>query len=270
MRIGIVGLGLIGGSLAGALRHAGNEVVGCDTSQDAEDIAVERGYVDAVQGFESLASNVDMLILCTPVGETLRTIPASARFMKPDAIMTDVASVKRPVLDAMNSVPRPFRCVGGHPVAGKETSGVRSADPAIFRGAPYAIVPGAVTSQRSIDVLTDLAIGIGARPVQIDAAAHDSVVARMSHLPQVLSSALSISVDDGRDKALAGTGLQSMLRLAGSDEKLWADILAYNHDNVSAAIRDFLEVLEPFAGSIAAGDTESIGNSIRRGREARK
>lgn len=269
MRIGIVGLGLIGGSLAGALRRSGNDVVGYDRSRNAEETAVDLGFIDEVERFDSLAANVDLLILCTPVREILSTIPAAGSLMKPGAILTDVASVKRPVLEAMDALGGSIRYVGGHPVAGKETSGIQFADPAIFEGAPYAIVPGKATDQDSVDVLKDLAKGIGAQPIQVDAAVHDEAVARSSHLPQVLSSTLSVDLEGGRRELLAGTGLESMLRLAGSDERLWGDILAYNHDNVSAAIMDFLEVLKPFAASIAAGDSESIGKTVKRGREAR-
>ena len=153
MRIGIVGLGLIGGSLAGALRSAGHEVLGYDRNAKSTAIAVERGFVDEVEPPERLAADSEVIVLCLPVGQTLQTIPSVGSWMRPEAILTDVASVKRPVLEVMGQHSRSGQCVGGHPVLpARRLRGFSRADPAIFLDAPYAVVPGSKTEARAVDV----------------------------------------------------------------------------------------------------------------------
>jgi prephenate dehydrogenase len=209
-----------------------------------------------------------VVILCVPVSETIRLVPVIASEMREGTVLTDVASVKQPVVAAMESTTAAGRCVGGHPVAGKETSGIASADPEIFRAAPYAIVPGSRTEPASVETLRRLVGDIGGLPVEMDADAHDAMVARTSHLPQVLSSAFSLYLEEGGRADLKGSGARGMLRLAASDEKLWSEILTYNRDNVSAAILEFVDVLQGLDDSISSGHSTAIEADMRRAREA--
>jgi prephenate dehydrogenase len=268
VRIGVIGLGLIGGSLAGAFIRGGHEVNGCDLNRDSERAALQRGHVSAVCSPADIHSMSDIAFLCVPLEETVRLIPSVAQAMKPAAILTDVASVKRPVIAAMDSVESGSRCIGGHPMTGKATGGIESADPDLFRGATYAIVPSVTTDDAVLNIILPLLRELGAQPVEIDAASHDAEVARTSHLPQVLSSALSLALDGARTDNLSGPGLAGMLRLAHSDERLWAEILIANRDDVGAALKQYSHVLDAFANAISSGDSERVLKLMRAAREA--
>jgi prephenate dehydrogenase len=268
VRIGIVGLGLIGGSLAGALRESGHELAGADIDHHAETIALERCLVDRVATVEGVAAESDVVILCAPVEETIRLVPRVASLMGPKAVLSDVAGVKRPVVETMSRSTAAARSAGGHPIAGKATGGIAGADPDLFRGVPYAVVPHKRTSPDTSRILRDLIFDIGARPIDVDAETHDAMLARTSHLAQALSSALSVYLNGARDDQLKGTGLQGMLRLAHGDEKLWSQIFAHNADHVSETIDGYIAALQALRERIAARDRPGIEAFMRRSREA--
>ncbi len=268
MRIGIVGLGLIGGSLGAAFRAAGHQVIGSDRDPTAAGIAANRDLVDATASTAEVASNAEVIFICLPIPETLSTIPAVAGLMDRAAVLTDVASVKRSVLGVMEAQAAAARCVGGHPLAGRERSGPDAADPDLFRDAPYAVVPGERTQRGAVEVVEHLVADLGARSLEIEADAHDAMVARTSHLPQLLSSALSGALDGGRHDPLRGPGLAGMLRLAASDDGLWTEILLQNADHVSGALRGIIQILEEAAGSLDRRDFDAVQSLLRRGRQA--
>jgi prephenate dehydrogenase len=268
VRIGIVGLGLIGGSLAGALRAAGHEVIGCDRNLYSEETASARGLVDEVRPLADVADGADVVFLCLPVEATIDAIAEVSSLMNPDGILTDVASVKRPIIEAMNGIRARCRSIGGHPIAGKEISGIDAADAALFRDAAYAVVDSDHTDRATVDTLAGLVEDIGARPVRIDAAGHDAMLARTSHLAQAVSSALSLYLDGARDDPLKGPGIQGMLRLARGDEKLWAEIFSRNSDNVSETIGGFMGALENLRDRISQMDADGVESLMRQSREA--
>ena len=268
MRVGIVGLGLIGGSLAGALEAAGHDVSGCDRDPSVEKGAFLRGLIGALQTRDQLAATADVVILCIPVNETRLAIPEIAPQMRDTAILTDVASVKRPIIEVMNRLDSGPRCVGGHPMAGKATGGVQAADPELFRDAPYALVRSTRSDDDAVGIVSRLAEDAGANPVEIDAESHDREVARTSHLPQVLSSAMSLAANGYRDTKLTGPGLAGMLRLARSDERLWSEILTWNADAVGDAASAFRSSFDGLIDQISSGDRAGVEDQMRQAREA--
>jgi prephenate dehydrogenase len=268
MRIGVAGLGLIGGSLAAALSAAGHEVIGFDTRSESNRLAEKRGWAKPTNSLDDLVFQSEVVMLCMPVGATLEAIGPAAARMAPSSILTDVASVKRPVLTRMDEIDGGPRCIGGHPMAGKAQGGIESADADLFRGAPYALVPAGNCDEDAVATMRQIVVDIGANPVMTDAESHDREVAAGSHLPQVLSSALSLALSGGQELSLKGPGLAGMLRLARSDEDLWTEILTFNADNVLVELARFQTQTDGIASALGSSGGPELLSLLREAREA--
>lgn len=265
-RVAIVGLGLIGSSLGGALRRSGANVQGYDPDAVSREIAARRGYVAAAHDdLPSCLRDAQVVIVAAPVPailELLATVDAAA----PEAVLLDTGSVKVPVVTAMEALPGAKRAIGGHPLAGKERSGPESADPELFRNRPFVLTPHAHTSGRTLDVARRLVEEIGARAVVASAEEHDTIIARTSHLPQVLATALAREIAPG-DGRFAGPALYDMTRLALSDSALWTDILLANGGNLVPRIRRLAASLEEIARWVEGGEAAALSDVLRTGRE---
>jgi prephenate dehydrogenase len=257
--VAILGTGLIGGSFGLALRklRPRPRVVGWD-KPDVLKRARERGAID--RGETDLARAVrgaDLVYIALPVGAVLEHLPEIARAASPRALVTDTASSKRAICEqaaACFTVSALF--LGGHPMAGKEISGVAAAEAKLFDGARYALIRAAADStaeNREIDprVRAFLALldKLGAQTLWLDAASHDRAAAFVSHLPQLISVALAGVVRDQTDQTglpliLAGRGLRESLRLAGSPYALWRDIVLTNSDNIDRALDRMSQAIE--------------------------
>jgi prephenate dehydrogenase len=263
MHISIIGLGLIGASLGGALHQRGYNVVGYDSNPTAAHVAEMRGLVDTVcPTVEEAVRGSEVVILATPVATIISLLPQLAAIIDSDSILTDVGSAKKAVIAAMDALPDTCRAVGGHPIAGREQSGPTAADPGLFAGKPYAIVPSTHSDAAAIATIEVLARAIGAQPILVSADVHDAVLARTSHIPQLLASALALSLEGERYTSLSGTGLQDMTRLAASDPQLWSEVLCLNATNVVAAGRRYLEVLTYLLHKIEEGDQHALHDAL--------
>jgi len=279
VQLGIVGFGQIGGSIASALRArdgGGREwqVAAWSPSGDGPRRARADGVVDAaVSRFEDAVADADLLVLAAPPLACLELLDRLAGTeLASGAVVTDVASTKRRIVERAGALGLPF--VGGHPMAGRESSGYAAADPELFVDRPWVITgsddearaPGA-----AIERVERLATAVGARPVRMDPLDHDAAVAAVSHLPLVLSAALVEAVagrrgrtgagDAADPRRLAAGGWASMTRLARGDVEMGTGILATNADLVAerlravrAAIDEWLAVLEAENGAVDAGD----------------
>lgn len=268
MRIGILGLGLIGGSLGAALRRAGHIVIGYDVDLHAMETARNTGLVKDVCDMPVVCSGSEVVVLAMPPSSSVEAIPTVVPLMGKGAVLTDVVSVKRVVIEAMNDLPEGSRAVGGHPMAGKQTRGPLNADVDLFKGAAYAVVPSLRSDSNSMDIVSAIARDIGANPTLIDAESHDEAVARTSHLPQLLSTALSLYLAGDSHHDLKGSGLESMLRLAASDEHLWTEILRYNRDHVIPNLDNFIDLLRSLVPRLSDDDPSHLEHLIRDAREA--
>ena len=251
-KIAIVGTGLIGTSMALALRQARIqklELVGVDYDHSARFGAEKRNAFDRVEGgLRTAIRDADIVILATPVmamGELLETI---APELPEGCIVTDVGSSKKVVLEwAEQYLPREVAFVGGHPMAGSEHSGPEAADAELFRGKTYCIVPGNRAGKDAVSEITSLAESIGAVPYFIGVEEHDSFVAAASHLPFMLSVALvactSKSVSWGDIAQLASTGYRDVSRLASGDAVMHRDICVSNPEPIIAWIDSFIREL---------------------------
>ncbi len=282
-RAAILGTGLIGGSFALALRkHSPDTVI---AGWDKEPIlrharergAIHEGSVDLLPAI----AGADLVFLALPVGLTIEILPEVARRVSQEALVTDASSTKRAVCAAAADcfAEKGPLFLGGHPMAGKEISGIAAADSELFRGAKYALIrqPGeagnAPTRDARVVKFIALVEKLGAEPVWLSAETHDRAAAIVSHLPQLLAVALAGVVrgqtdETGLPVTLAGRGLRDALRLAGSPYSVWRDIILTNSDNLERALDQLIQALEQLRGELrtraleeefaAAGDLYKI------------
>ena len=264
-RVAILGTGLIGGSFALALRkYSPDSVVNGWDKGHVLRHALERGAIN--EGFSDLSlavAGADLIYMALPVGHTIELLPEVARLAPPDALITDASSTKRSVCAAADEgfSAHGAYFLGGHPMAGKEISGIAAADAELFRGSKYALIrKSSVESSgepRDARVTKFLALiaKLGAEPVWLDAEAHDRAAAIVSHLPQLLAVALAGVVRDQTDETglpvtLAGRGLRDALRLAGSPYSVWRDIILTNSDNLDRALGQLIQSLDELRGDL--------------------
>lgn len=263
--VGIVGLGLIGGSLAKALHNrAGVKIIGFDqdeatiTAALAEGVLAEGVLADGTSDPAwSLFQACDFVFLCTPPA----TIPALTAQIRPftQAILTDVASVKKPVLDQVADP----RFIGGHPMAGSEKHGYSNASEILFENAVYVLcLPEHSTVQATeFRQLENLIRAIGATPLTLDAQVHDHAVAAVSHLPHVAAAALSLLAARQADNTvnrLAAGGFRDITRIASSDASLWAGISLESRTELLPLIDQYIAILEEFRAELDSQAAEAM------------
>jgi prephenate dehydrogenase len=247
--IAIIGVGLIGGSLGLAIkkRWPGTCILGVGRNQDRLEMAVRLGAIDSYRtGGNCELKDQDLVILATPVENILATLSSSSlgEHLASGTIVTDVGSTKRAICEkAWETWPDHAEFIGGHPVAGRETLGVENSDADLFVNAPYVICPRDETGSDSVERLRFLAEAIGAQPVIMSAQEHDIAMSYVSHLPQIISTALAgLSLPE--HVAVSGSGFRDMVRLAGSPYAIWESIFATNNENIDRALDVFIERLQ--------------------------
>jgi prephenate dehydrogenase len=258
-RAAIVGTGLIGGSFALALRKhfPETEVVGWDKPQVLHQALERNAISEGIADLSAALAGTDLIYIALPVGHTIELLPEIGRLAARNALVTDACSTKRSVCAAAEEAFREggAHFLGGHPMAGKEISGIASADANLFRGSKYALIRAAAkaadspkTDSRVVNFVT-LIEKFGAEPMWLSADVHDRAVAVISHLPQLLSVALAGVVRSQTDETglpvtLAGRGLRDALRLAGSPYSVWRDIILTNSDNLEQMLDQMIQALE--------------------------
>lgn len=259
----ILGTGLIGASVGAGLRRQGWKTAGWDPSEDALRGAMEMGGLDEVAPGPDAAGDVDLVVLAGPVQAIIAILPE----LSTGALVTDVAGVKTSVVAAAGHLPH---FVGSHPMAGRESSGPGAASAAMFEGASWIMTTDGADGD-DIDRLANVVESLGAHPLTMTADQHDLAMAAVSHVPQVLASALVNLV--ARDKEaldLAAGGFRDLTRIALSDPSWWTDILAENRRQVSDLIRALAGDLETLAAAISAGDRTQIADTLDSARRTRQ
>jgi prephenate dehydrogenase len=263
----VVGCGLIGGSFALALRRAGftGRVTACGGSRSPR-LAVERGVVDAVEeSFErGEVCRADLIYLAAPIGGIIDFLRTRSKQLGQGAIVTDAGSTKAEICRvARESLIKGVTFVGGHPMAGGENTGVQYARADLFDRATYALMIGQGTDGAEFDRFRSLVESIGARVILTRPEDHDAAVALISHLPQLLASALASLLGPERDveaadrelaRALAAAGWRDMTRLAGSAWSVWRDICLTNQPNISNALGSLVAELQSLKDALDARD----------------
>ncbi len=247
--VAIVGVGLIGGSFALALRSAGfaGRITGVSSPAAVSD-ALNRGIIDAAQPLDAAIPEADLIYLAQPIGRILDTLHHLNPLVRPDALVTDAGSTKRQIVTTAASVLTKCQFLGGHPMAGKETRGAESAEADLFRGRPYVLTP---VDKEDLETpaaaeFVGLVRKMGAEPVVLEAEEHDRLVAFSSHVPQLASTALAaaISKHSPASRRVAGPGLLDTTRLALSSYELWRDIIATNSAPIQEALSAYIQELE--------------------------
>lgn len=271
-RLSIIGLGLIGGSLGLALKRAqppGIEIVGFDKSWEAGNKAKKLGAVDRVApDLPSAVEGAAMIIVATPILSIRKVMEEMAPHLREDCVVTDTGSTKAEVLAwAGELLPEHVNFVGGHPMAGKETSGIAEAEAELFVDCPYCIVPTVTAGERAINTVVGLVQSVRARPVFIDAQEHDSYTAAVSHLPIMVSASL-FSLARGSEAwpemaGLAGPGFRDLTRLASGDPEMAHDISLTNRDSIVHWLDRMIGELRRYRDLIQ-GDQEELFKALAR------
>lgn len=259
--VGIVGLGLVGGSLALDLRDRDVEVVGADTDAEHRHLAADAG-IAVVDDLDALATTSRVVVVAVPPAHVAGVV-AAVHAAAPHAVVTDVASVKAPATLGVDA-PSP-RWVGGHPMAGTERTGFAAARPGMLAGATWLLTPAdGVDRDALVDVL-ELVLAVQAVPVVLDADEHDRLVAAVSHVTHLLSYALhDVASGLGRELVdlVAGPSFRDATRVAASDPAFWADVTVRNHDAVGAVLEDVRSWLD----AATAEDREALADRLARAR----
>jgi prephenate dehydrogenase len=259
-RVAIVGLGLMGGSLARALARLSQRptVWACTLDEAAGQRAVAEGTVERAESYAgTIVTDADLVVFATPVGATLRLLSEHSAAIAPDAVVTDVCSVKRPILARAAEVGLAEQFVGAHPLCGSEASGYAAARADLFDGMPVWIVPA--MNERATARVEQFWRAAGGVPARTDAAKHDCEMAWISHLPQILSSALGAALARaGISSSRLGPGGRDMTRLAASDAALWSDILLQNRDALGESLDAMRTLLSEIAEALRSNDVAAL------------
>ncbi|NIN72905.1 MAG: chorismate mutase [Gemmatimonadetes bacterium] len=270
----VVGLGLIGGSVAAGARASGlfTAVRGYDRDGAQATVAAQRRLVDVVvDDLGAELARADMVVLAIPVDEVVKVIDSLAEALKSGTVVTDVGSTKRRIVAAMDRLPEGVRAVGGHPMTGSTVSGASAAAAGLFRGARWALTRCDRTDEEAVRRVEMLVRGFGAEPVHIDAVSHDEMVAVTSHLPAVLAVGLveqAAEAGAAEEELLAGPGFVSASRLADGDPLMTAQMLTDNADNLARAIESVIGRLHDLQRALA-DDANRLRERLAEARLAR-
>jgi prephenate dehydrogenase len=272
VRVAVLGVGLIGGSIGLAARAGGADVVGYDPDGGVLEQALERAAVNRVaESVEDAVAGADAAFACAPVGVLPGLVAEALAAAPADCVVTDVGSTKRTIASSTDDE----RFIGGHPVAGLEVAGVQHARADLFHGAPWYLTPGPRSSGILFERLHGLLVAFGARPAAIDAESHDRLLATVSHLPHVLANVLVSQAARTRsqeDEPLPSVGpsFRDATRVAGANSGIWTDIYVQNAeaiaDEVEAAAARLGEVAEMLRGR----DAEALRGWNERARDDRR
>jgi prephenate dehydrogenase len=263
-RVVIIGTGLIGGSFGLALRKRlpPIQIVGFDR-EDVLRRAVSRDAIqESASTIEDAVLGADLVYIALPLSATLAALPVVAGAAAADALVTDASSAKAVICkEAASHFKRGARFLGGHPMAGKEISGIENADAELFREAPYALIAAESDPDPRVRRFAEFLRGTGAKPVWCDAETHDWAVGIVSHLPQLAAVALARVVSDEMDETglpltLAGKGLQDMLRLAGSPYGIWRDVFLANRENAARALERLVQEIDHLRRNLSSKELE--------------
>jgi arogenate dehydrogenase (NADP+) len=275
MNIGIVGLGLIGGSIGLDLRSRGFDVFGVSSRQQTCDRAQARGVVNEASIHLSLMAAADVVFICTPLGSIEPIVRDLVPYLSPNTIVTDVGSVKTPIVQAVSSLWPNF--VGGHPMAGTAESGIEAAVPDLFVGRPYVLTPQAQTPAAAVDRVEEIARLLGASVYRCSPLDHDRAVAWISHLPLMASATLVAACDLEGDRDivnlaqhLASSGFRDTSRVGGGNPELGVMVAKYNREELLRSLSIYRDCLDEFISDIEAENWQALEHKLKLTQQARQ
>ena len=276
-KIAVVGLGLIGGSLAAALRESGEvgEVFGVERDAESLRFAPENGITDS--GASEIGpgmSGSEIVVVATYVDVIAQVAREVSGFVSPGTVVCDVGSVKASLVREMEKGPQNIRFVGAHPIAGRETSGVMESDSGLFSGKRCVVTPTESTNPEALSMVKTLFSLVGSEVVEMNPESHDEIFSLVSHLPHVVAySLVSAVASGGGDRNLfdfSGGGLADFTRIAGSSPEMWAGIFIENREALLGAIRGFAGKLGEIEKAIASGNVEDLTVLLREAWDSKR
>lgn len=275
MKIGIVGLGLIGGSLAIAFKEAGLEIIGVSRKESTCQTAIARQMVDQASTDLRILYHADVVFLCTPIDYVIPTAKALIPHLKPDAILTDVASVKAQMVTAIEPLWQNF--IGGHPMAGTAEQGIDAALTGLFIDAPYVLTPTENTPQIAMETLTNLIQILQSRFYRCAPDVHDQAVAWISHLPVYVSANLIAAClrETNSDiltmaKSLASSGFRDTSRVGGGNPELGLMMAQYNRQALLQSLRVYQQGLAQIIEQIETENWQAIAALLQQTQATRE
>ena len=275
--VGVIGLGLIGGSMALDLRRRGfaGKTLGVEKDPVAAEAAKTIGLVDEVTDFEDCVRRSDVIVIAVPVGTAVKMVTRVLDIIEEDKIVIDVCSTKEQICNATKYHPMRKQFVSTHPMAGTEYSGPWAAQPGLFDGRACIFANSEESSPKALKTIEKMYDVLNMRPIYMEAAQHDVHTAYVSHISHVTSFALSLTVlDKEKDEKhifdLASGGFSSTVRLAKSNADMWVPILSQNHDNVLHVMDTYIEKMQEFRKAIADYDEDRIRELIAEANRIKK
>ena len=276
--VGVIGLGLIGGSMALDLKRRGfaGEVLGVEQDPVAAEAAKTIGLVDEVVPYEDCINRADIIVVAVPVGAAVKMVPDILNhFGEEEKIVIDVCSTKSQICHATQYHPRRAQFVSTHPMAGTEYSGPWAAQPGLFDGRACIFANSEESSPKALKTIEELYAVLNMRPIYMNADQHDVHTAYVSHISHVTSFALALTVlDKEKDEKhifdLASGGFSSTVRLAKSNADMWVPILSQNHDNILHVMDTYIGKMQQFRDAIATYDEAKIRELIQEANRIKK
>lgn len=256
--VAIIGLGLMGGSLALALKGQCRSLTGIDPHPATLELARAKKVVDSAEAAPGkLLDEADLIILAAPVPAILEWLGLLPEYVKHACVLLDIGSTKRAIVEAMDGLPSNFDPVGGHPICGREQLTLQNADPGMYYDAPFIITRLGRSTPRALEAVRQIIAAIGSRPRELTAEQHDHMLASTSHLPYLLASALALAtpVENG---PYIGSGFRSTARLAGTPASMMLGVIESNRDNISNSIQRFRESLSQIESALKNDDSRAL------------
>ena len=267
-RIAILGLGLMGGSLALALRGKCAALFGCDPHLPTLETALSQHIVDAVESDPArLLPEADFVILSAPVPAILTLLEKLPSFTQKPCIVLDLGSTKKLIVEAMSRLPKNFDPIGGHPICGKEKLSLANAERTLYYAAPFLLTPLERTSPRALAAAEQIITAIGAKRKIVRAEEHDQMLAATSHLPFLLSSALTLATPPAAADFI-GPGFKSSSRLARTDSSMMLGVLQSNRENVLTALHALQAELAAIESALTAEDFAKLESILTQSQQA--
>lgn len=277
LNFGFVGLGLIGGSIAKALRRAYPDckIYVYDTNTDSTKKAVSELVVNAAISIGPDFGICDYIFMCAPVEYNNENLEKIIPFIKESCIITDVGSVKGPIVEAINKLGITKSFIGGHPMAGSERFGYSNSKPGILENAYYILTPTDDVPTAKVDEFRLLIKSIGAIPIVLSSETHDYVTGAISHLPHVISAALvnlikNQDTSDGVMKMVAAGGFKDITRISSSSPEMWQQICLENNQNIETLLNEYIKALEEIKKQIASSSSDRLYDFFSSAREYRE
>lgn len=260
--IAIIGLGLMGGSMALSLKPRCRRLSAMDPDRATLELARRQEIVHVADGDPvKILSDIDLVILACPVPAIIEWLHRLPDYIQHPCIVLDIGSSKRTIAAALESLPSNFDPIGGHPICGRERLSLENAERFLYRDAPFVLTQLQRTSQNACSAALQIIEALGAQPIWLDAASHDRVLATTSHLPYLLSSALVLATPEDATP-LIGPGFRSTARLAGTPSSMMLGVLQSNRDNVLSALDRLQEQVAALKMALILGDFNSLQKNL--------